>query len=354
MMINRLVNARFERIRIYHVRMSFSDSFKSVGNFGVAKVFHLFEVIWKILVARVFNGVSTLYFPPAGPNLTPFLRDVLLLTFTRPFFKHVIYHFRAAGISEFLSKQPRPIQLLSRVAYGSPAASIQLSALNPNDGRYFNSGRVYIVKNGLEDAAIPYLPLQKSWGGTIKILFAGVLREDKGVTVLVETARLLKAEGHDFQLTLLGEFASEEYEKEVLSRVKEFGLEHHVFFPGVKTGEAKWRYFRESHLFCFPSYFDSESFGNVVVEAMMFQLPVVATYWRGIPDIVVNGETGWLVPVRDPAALARQLSQLLNNPALGENMGKKGRERFLSSFTLAQHLKAMEEVLLEVTDRTAK
>ncbi len=344
-MINRLVNARFKRIQIYHVRMSFSDSFKSVGNFGFRKILHLFEVIRKILVMRFRHGVTTLYFPPAGPNLTPFLRDVILLTCTRPFFKNVIYHFRAAGLSEFLAKRPAYMQLLARMAYGSPTASIQLSALNPADGEYFRSGRVHIVPNGLEDAAAPYLPLHKTREGVVKILFAGVLREDKGVSVLVEAARVLKAQGHNFQLTLLGEFVSDEYESATLALVKEYGLEAHVLFPGIKTGEAKWQYFREAHLFCFPSYFDSESFGNVVVEAMMFGLPVVGTYWRGIPDIVVNGETGWLVPVKDSAAVAARLSDLIRNPLLAEKMGKKGRERYSSLYSLDQHLQAMEAVL---------
>jgi glycosyltransferase involved in cell wall biosynthesis len=156
---------------------------------------------------------------------------------------------------------------------------------------------------------------------------------------------VLKAQGHNFQLTLLGEFVSDEYESATLALVKEYGLEAHVLFPGIKTGEAKWQYFREAHLFCFPSYFDSESFGNVVVEAMMFGLPVVGTYWRGIPDIVVNGETGWLVPVKDSAAVAARLSDLIRNPLLAEKMGKKGRERYSSLYSLDQHLQAMEAVL---------
>jgi glycosyltransferase involved in cell wall biosynthesis len=75
---------------------------------------------------------------------------------------------------------------------------------------------------------------------------------------------------------------------------------------------------------------------------MMFELPVVSTIWRGIPDIVVEGETGLLVPVKDAGALADSLGDLLSQPKMAEQMGKKGRERFLSTYTLDKHLLAME------------
>ncbi|MDJ1484996.1 glycosyltransferase family 4 protein [Cytophagaceae bacterium YF14B1] len=345
MMIKRLVDAEFDRIKIYHVRMSFSDSFKSVGNFRFKKIFHLFEVIGKVLKLRFSKNVDTLYYPPAGPNRTPIMRDIILLGITRMFFKKVIYHFRAAGISDYLEQQPGLFKKLAKWAYGSPDASIQLSALNPADGKYFNSDRVYIIHNGLEDAATPYLPLVRAQKEQTNILFVGVLREDKGVTVLIEAACLLKNIVHNFSISLVGEFVSNEYENEVMAKVQEYNLQDHVQFLGTKTGDEKWQEFVKADIFCFPSYFESESFGNVLVEAMMFELPVVSTLWRGIPDIVVEGDTGFLVQVQQPQLIAEKLLLLMSDPALQKSMGKKGRERYLQSFSLQKHLKAMEETI---------
>lgn len=348
MMIDRLVNAQFDRIKIYHVRMSFSSSIKSLGSYNIRKVFHLFEIAWKVLILRFSKGVDTLYYPPAGPNRIPILRDIILLCIIRIFFKNVIYHFRAAGISDFLIQQPKFFQLLVKRAYGFPEASIQLSSLNPADGKYFNSNRIYIIPNGLEDAAIPYLPFQRSHQEKTNILFVGVLREDKGVTVLIEAARLLKMQNNNFQIKFLGEFVSSEYEQAVLNKVREYDLEYHIVFTGLKTNGDKWHYFNEAHIFCFPSYYESESFGNVIVEAMMFELPVVSTIWRGIPDIVVRDVTGYLVPIKDSTAVAEKLTVLLQSPSLRKTMGMQGRQRYLDSFTLQRHLEAMEEALEEV------
>jgi len=350
MMIDRLVKAQFDSIEIYHVRMSFSDSIKTIGTFNFKKVLHLFEIIWKVLLVKFSKQVDTLYYPPAGPNRTPIIRDIIMLSIIRIFFKHVIYHFRAAGISDYLAHQPKFFRLLAKRAYGSPTVSIQLSGLNPADGKYFNSDRICIIPNGIEDAAIPYLPLHRNNQGLVNILFVGVLREDKGVSVLIEAANLLKKQADNFQITLLGEFVSSDYEHAVSSNIKKYNLEKHISFLGVKTGPAKWYHYRNAQIFCFPSYFESESFGNVVVEAMMFELPVVSTLWRGIPDIIVEGETGYLVPVKNPRMIAERLYSLLTDPLLREEMGKKGRQRYLTSFSLQSHLKAMEEVLQTVTN----
>ncbi len=87
------------------------------------------------------------------------------------------------------------------------------------------------------------------------------------------------------------------------------------------TGDAKVELFRSVDIFCFPSHYASESFGVVLIEAMSFSLPIVATRWRGIPE--VTGEEGtFLVEVRDAAALAARLGELLHSPELRAEMGR--------------------------------
>jgi glycosyltransferase involved in cell wall biosynthesis len=342
MMIQRLVNADLRGVKIYHIKMSFSDSLQSIGRFGFKKILHLFEVAFKIMLARISKGVTVLYYPPAGPNMNPILRDMVLLFFTRFLFKKVIYHFRAAGVSAFLSQCSGAFQTLAKIGYGSPDLAIQLSALNPDDGHFFGAKEVRIVPNGLEDMGQDYVRVDKDWSQATRILFVGLLREDKGVSVLVEAAKLLKESGFQFVVNFLGQFENEVYRKEILSFVHHNQLEPYVEFNGLQIGKNKWRFFQEAHIFCFPSFYSSESFGNVLLEGMMFELPVVSTRWRGIPDIVVQGETGLLVPIKDAVALAHSLGELLSHPVKAMEMGKRGRERFLSTYTLDQHLLAME------------
>jgi glycosyltransferase involved in cell wall biosynthesis len=82
----------------------------------------------------------------------------------------------------------------------------------------------------------------------------------------------------------------------------------------------------------------------------MFGLPVVATRWRGIPAVVDDGVTGFLVPVRDPAALALALEQLILDAGLRQSLGAAGRRKYLEEFTIDRHLERLEEFLWHLAD----
>ncbi|GBD89456.1 putative glycosyltransferase EpsD [bacterium BMS3Abin04] len=81
---------------------------------------------------------------------------------------------------------------------------------------------------------------------------------------------------------------------------------------------------------------------------MMFSLPIIATDWRGIPEIIEEGKNGFLVPVNDPDTTAEKIELLLKDSSLREIMGKKGREIFLEKFTLKKHLNKIEKVFKEI------
>jgi glycosyltransferase involved in cell wall biosynthesis len=85
-----------------------------------------------------------------------------------------------------------------------------------------------------------------------------------------------------------------------------------------------------------------------VMEYMEAGLPVVATRVGGVPDIVVDGETGFLVPPRDPAAVAEAVSRLLEEPELAQAMGEAGRKRRRNEFDLAATVRRIEELYEEL------
>jgi glycosyltransferase involved in cell wall biosynthesis len=114
------------------------------------------------------------------------------------------------------------------------------------------------------------------------------------------------------------------------------------------TGNAKWQLYREADIFCFPTHYSAEGFPVVLLEAMMFELPVVSTKWRGIPEIVDEGETGLLVAPGDIEDLAAGLKKLLENLELRLSMGEKARKRYLAHFTAERYQQNMESVLSDL------
>jgi glycosyltransferase involved in cell wall biosynthesis len=91
-----------------------------------------------------------------------------------------------------------------------------------------------------------------------------------------------------------------------------------------------------------------EGLPRSIIEAMMSGLPVVATRVGGVPELVEDGVTGFLVPPKDPQALAKALQRLLDDPELRHRMGQLGREKALREFTLDRMLRETEKVYEEV------
>lgn len=346
MMTKRLVDAEFKSVQIIHVRLSFSENFRQVGRASWRKIVHLFSVAVKVWKYRLQNKQLVLYYMPAGPNKVPVMRDLLLLSLVRPFFTKTIYHFRAAGISEYISKQPVFFQRLCKFVYGKPYKAIQLSSLNPKDAEFFSAQKVFFIPNGIEDnihqISRKDVVEAETESKDVKILFVGVLREDKGLSWLLDSLHVVLGNGlSNFKLLVMGEFNSAQYEKEVEERINQLGLQKHVEFLGVKLGHEKLKYFSSADFLCFPTFFDCESFGNVLIEAMMFHLPIIASNWRGIPDIVTE-DVGFLVPVKDNERLAEKINLLIRDEKLRKRLGCNARKRFLEKYTLDNYLEQME------------
>ena len=95
----------------------------------------------------------------------------------------------------------------------------------------------------------------------------------------------------------------------------------------------------------FPTFYHNECFSLVLLEAMEHGLPCISTTEVGIPGIVDDGKTGFLVPKHDVAVLADKIQLLLNDSVLRSNMGKVGREKFEKEFTLEVFEKRMTWIL---------
>ncbi len=350
MMIQMLIDGPVAGVDIHHVRMAFSDSMNEVGRFQISKVVHLFSLIVRIVSMRFWSGASILYYPPAGPNRVPLIRDIVLLLCTRWMFRKTIFHFHAGGVSELIPTLPGWFQFLLRKALFYPNAAIQLSPLTVPDAAFIKAKRVFMVPNGVDDpiAANPILQSKVINNRCTNLLYLGTVCESKGILVLLAACRQLQDRTEEFHLHVVGSFQPASFENIVRHRISESNLERHVTLHGQRTGDEKNQLFAQADVFCFPTHYESEGFPCVLVEAMSFSLPVVTTNWRGIPSIVEDGDTGYLIDVKDSDGLAQKIVLLARNDELRMAMGKRARARYESEFTRSKHLEHMSRVFLEV------
>ena len=330
---------------MFHVRLAFSEDMESVGKFAVKKLWILFTTILRIWAARLRHRTPVLYYPPSGPNKVPVLRDIILLNAVRWMFRDTVFHFHAGGVSGFAPHLPAALRPLFNLAYRKPALAIRTAPQNPEDGIALGARKDVVVPNGIPDMRGTIHVHTAQQGQPVVILFCGVLIPSKGVRVLLEAFQRIVAQGADVRLELMGKWGDAGFQEEMERFVAQHGLNGRVAFLGVKRDNGKWTHFAGCDIFCFPSYFEAESFGLVLAEAMQFAKPVVTTAWRGIPSVAQDGVNGFTVPIQDPAAVAERLLRLVHDPTLRQRMGQEGRRIFEERFTLERFHRNMENAL---------
>lgn len=201
--------------------------------------------------------------------------------------------------------------------------------------------------------------------GRTVILFVGRVCPEKGVHVLVEAMQRVAEQRDDVVLLVVGGFSQQppsplwvqrrgeqfaEIEvlkpdyKNHLERLVG-GLGDRVRFLGKLPHEDLPAYYGLADIFVHPAVWQ-EPFGMTLTEAMGCGLPVVSTRSGGIPEIVVDGETGLLARSGDPETLADAILDLAANPLRRSEMGKRGFERLREKFTWERTARRMEAVLL--------
>jgi len=134
-----------------------------------------------------------------------------------------------------------------------------------------------------------------------------------------------------------------------------YGLNGSVTFLGSVTHEKVAEIMRMARAFVLhcitPESGNSEGTPNVIMEASAVGLPVVSTKHAGIIDVVVHGETGFLVEERDVDAMAEYMERLLENPKQAERMGQAGRERIKQHFTMAISSEKVWQLIKKVVSR---
>ena len=196
--------------------------------------------------------------------------------------------------------------------------------------------------------------------GKFKILFVGRHIERKGIRYLIEAAKYLPRDQFEIRIVGVGDLTEqlkmqadalchpELYETKNFSSQVELcplgssetepkDLPAEIIFTGKLSPEALANEYRTANVFTLPAIVDSkgdtEGLGVVLIEAMELGLPIVASNVGGIPDVVIDGETGILVPEKDPEALASAYKRLAAEPELVKHLLTGSQKRIAECFT---------------------
>ncbi len=234
------------------------------------------------------------------------------------------YSFTVHGPEEF--DAPAALSLgekVDRAAFAVAISQFGRSQLYRWAG--FDSwARIKVVHCGIEPGAFADpAPLP---GGPLRLVNIGRFSEQKGQALLIEAMARLHMTHPDLHLTLVGDG---ELRGDLERAIARHGLADAVTLTGWLDEAGVRRELAAAHGLILPSF--AEGLPMVVMEAMAAARPVIATYIAGIPELVCPGETGWLVPAGDVAALAEAVAQMAATPAADlAAMGQAGRARVLA------------------------
>lgn len=195
-----------------------------------------------------------------------------------------------------------------------------------------------------------FRPQPRAPSGRLRIGTVKRLSRVYGIDVLIDAfARALALGLPDAELVLVGDGPDE---PKLRRRVKERNLESRVLFVGRVTHGKVPEWLNTFDIFAALSR--RESFGVAVLEAQASGIPVVVSNAGGLPEIVVDGETGYVVPVGDVEAAAHRLVCLASDPALRARMGEKAREFVLRHFELSETMSRLEALYVELSDLSGR
>lgn len=209
--------------------------------------------------------------------------------------------------------------------------------------------RMELVRYGIDPASFSGC-LSESPRDVSSILAVGRLVETKGFHTLIQACGFLRDRGLKFKCTIIG--AGPEAAR-LEGLVHNLDLGESISLAGERHPAEVLGFYPRADLFVMPSCVrnnDRDGIPNVLLEAMLSEVPVISTRVSGIPELVRHGETGLLVEPDDPAALADAMERLLRDRDLAAHLSSGGKDLVLREFDIRKSAERLLELFREQTE----
>ncbi|MFQ5730137.1 MAG: glycosyltransferase, partial [Waddliaceae bacterium] len=204
--------------------------------------------------------------------------------------------------------------------------------------------KITVLRSGIDCDKFTFAPRESASNST-RFVTIGRLVEKKGIEYGIRAVTKLVKTGKNVHYSIIGDGPLKSHLKALIG---ELGLHQQIEIFQEKNREEIIEILNRSHALIAPSITDDagnqEGIPNVLKEAMAMGLPVVSTYHSGIPELIDDGISGFLVPERDTESLAQKLNTLIDRPETWLPMGKAGRARVEKHY----HAKKLNLELVEI------
>lgn len=338
-----LLQARFDS---EYINMTAAADLNDIGHVGIRKIINYGKMLWRIRKFLRTDKPHVIYITPNSAGIA-FYKDFITVSLIKYWIgksslcnTKILVHYHNKGVKEFSKSKVN--DWLYRRFFSGLYVLLLGETLYDDIKTYVPVSRVEFCGNGIpelskeEDNKVLEW-LEKKKGEKTKmplhILFLSNMMEEKGVWTLVDACKILKDKGVLFVCSFVGGW-KDITEKDFNQRVSDLGLQSELNAVGPKYGEDKNVYWQYADIFIFPTFYHNECFPLVLLEAMQHALPCISTNEGAIPDIIDDGETGFIVNKKNVEHLAAKILELAEDKDKRFNMGFNGYKKFKEQYTL--------------------
>lgn len=336
-----LINEAFD---CDYINLSTSRRMDEIGKKNISKFFRFVKSYLCLLCKLMTNRYALCYLAITCHGLG-FIKDVPFVLLCKFFRRKIVIHQHNKGMSKDVNRQP--YKWLLPVVYKNTKVILLSWYLYDDISPVVKKEDVFICPNGIPETFKEEPHFERN-NEIPHILFLSNLIESKGVYVLLDALKILKDKGYNFICDFVGGESKEIDTKKFNEEVQKRGLNNLTIYHGKKYGIDKEDFWYKADLFVFPTFYDNECFPLVLLEAMQHNITCISTDEGGIPEIIEDQVTGYIVGRRDILALADKLAYLIDHREQCRKMGCKGREKFNREFSLERFEKRMLNLLSQI------
>lgn len=300
-------------------------------------LFGLIQLFFRLLFSQV--DIVHIHMSYKGS----FYRKSIIVLLCKLFKKPVIVHVHGSTFKDFYQGLNPSLKKYVQFILNKTDKLIVLSKeWSDFFSKIVNKEKIFILYNGVE-VKEKSLISKKEDHSTVNFAFLGRLGQRKGIYDLLDSIKILKEKNIKVMFHIAGDG---EIEK-VKSIVKEYGIEDYVKVIGWINDEEREKLLTISDALVLPSY--NEGLPMAILEAMSYGLTIISTPVGGIPELINNGENGYLVNPGDSVALAEAIEKAATNGDWRNQAKERNVKKISEQFNLTKLIKSLEKIYIELS-----
>ncbi|MCU7550851.1 glycosyltransferase family 4 protein [Chitinophagaceae bacterium LB-8] len=335
-----LIRSEFD---IIPLPLQFANSIADISRIRFKKIWLMVIFCFRLVYTVIKFRPNVAYFTIA-PVGGAFYRDAFFSFILRVLNVKRLYHLHGKGIQQEIADSAIK-RMLYRLVFQKSNVII-LARILQKDIESIYKGRPFVLPCGVPEDS--YYNSVKASRTEPVILYLSNLVLHKGIDIFLECINLLHKKNYKFKAYIVGapfdvslEHVQQFIQKNELTTIAEV--------RGPLYGDEKKKILMESDILVFPSYYKNEAFPVTILEAMQAGIPIIASNNGGIQEMIDQGQTGFVAPIKDREAILEKVELLINDPELRASLGRKAKQKFHQFYTIEIFEQSLLRIFEEVT-----